>query len=81
MYKHTFIPDEKNHSINLPKEFYGKKVEVIVTEAEEEKSVKPVVKLPEGKKVSVDQLLETFGFDPNFPTLEEIRDKAWTSKW
>ncbi len=81
MYKHTFTPDEKNHSINLPEEFYGKKVEVIVIEAEEEKFAKPLVKLPKGKKVSVDQLFETFGSDPDFPLLEEIRAKAWPSKW
>ncbi|MEX8547468.1 MAG: hypothetical protein V5804_07685 [Mucilaginibacter sp.] len=81
MYKHTFVPDKKNHSINLPEEFYGKKVEVIVIEVEEETFIKPVAKLPKGKKVAVDQLLETFGSDLNFPSIEEIRNNFWPSKW
>lgn len=36
---------------------------------------------PRGKQVPVNQLLETFGKEPNFPTAEEVRSKAWPSSW
>lgn len=80
MYKQTITPDKNNHSIDLPEEFYGKKVDVTVVEVEEENiALSPA--LPKGKKVSLDQLFETFGSDSKFPTVEEIRSKAWPSKW
>jgi hypothetical protein len=37
--------------------------------------------LPPGKKVTANELLERFGEAPDFPTIEEIRAKAWPSKW
>lgn len=80
MYKQTIIPDKNNHSVELPERFYGKKVEVIILEVEEEMTdLHP--NLPEGKIVSLDQLFETFGSDPDFPSIEKIRSKAWPSKW
>jgi hypothetical protein len=81
MYKQTIIPDKDNHIIELPEKYYGKKVEVIVLEVEEDGANLQPVALPEGKVVSLDQLFETFGADPDFPSTEEIREKAWSSKW
>jgi len=36
---------------------------------------------PKGKKVSSKELLETFGANPDFPSIEEIRSNTWPSKW
>ncbi len=80
MYRATITPTEKEHTIDLPKQFFGKKVEVTVVE------IPPLAKNghqvpPQGKKVSLTTLFETFGIAPDFPTIEEIRNKAWPSKW
>jgi hypothetical protein len=74
IYKQTLIPDKKNHSFEMPVEFFGKKVEVIVMELDS--STGPSA-LPPGKKVSKNELFENFGSAPDFPSVEEIRDKAW----
>ena len=37
--------------------------------------------LPPAKKISGKELLKHFGEAPDFPTQEEIRKKAWPSKW
>ena len=79
MYRQVLIPDKKNHSVEMPKQFYGKKVEVIVVEIDE--SAKGYPAPPAGKKTQVAELLESFGASPDFPTIDEIRAKAWTSKW
>jgi len=80
MYRQILIPDEKNHSIEMPEEFFGKKVEVIVIELGVENSTGHPLP-PRGKKVSKNELFETFGADSNFPSINEIRNKAWSSKW
>jgi hypothetical protein len=80
MYKTILFPDKKNHSIEMPKEFFGKKMEVTVTEiAEESASPRPLP--PGNKKTSAAELLKDFGKNPDFPSIEEIRAKAWPSKW
>jgi len=80
MYKQILIPDKKNHSIEMPEKFFGKKVEVIVVEigdtVSEEYPIPPL-----GKNISVNELFENFGTSPDFPSVEEIRTKAWPSKW
>ena len=81
VFKQTLIPDKENHSIEMPKEFYGKKVEVMIAEVANEDEVKFRPLPPPGKKVSGKQLLKYFGVAPDFPTQEEIRAKAWPSKW
>jgi len=43
MYKQIMVPTEKEHSIELPKELYGVKVEVIVLPLEEEHTSAGVV--------------------------------------
>ena len=64
----------------MPEEFFGKKVEVIVVEIGDPVSeVQPTPSL--GKNISVDELFENFGAAPDFPSVEDIRAKAWPSKW
>ncbi|MDB4920019.1 hypothetical protein [Mucilaginibacter sp.] len=80
IYKQTLVPDKKNHSIEMPEQFFGKKVEVIVVElgnANQNEHPAP----PVGKKISVNELFESFGAAPDFPSIDEIKDKAWPSKW
>ncbi len=78
MYRAIITPTENTHTIDLPKEFFGKKVEVTIVELTEPATKKK--QLPSDKKVSLDELFSTFGSLPNFPTIEEIRNKAWPSK-
>jgi hypothetical protein len=80
MYKQVLIPDKKNHSIEMPEKFFGKKVEVTVKEIGEP-ALPAHPTPPAGKKINVHELFESFGDAPDFPTIEEIRDKAWPSKW
>ena len=78
IYKQTLVPDKKNHTIEMPEHFFGKKIEVIMIELRDKDS-HPTP--PPGKKVSATDLLENFGEAPDFPSIEEIRAKAWPSKW
>jgi hypothetical protein len=80
VYKQILVPDKTNHSIGMPEEFFGKKVEVIVVELDTTAGENHYA-LPEGKKTSSAELLEYFGKAPDFPTQDEIRSKAWLSKW
>jgi len=80
IYKQVLIPDKNNHTLEMPEHFFGKKVEVIVVElgeaSDEENPVPPV-----GKPVSLDELFKDFGAAPDFPSTDELRAKAWPSKW
>jgi len=76
MYKQILTPDKKNHTIEMPEQFFGKKVEVIVVELSDFTKDSGAV-APIGKKVSVDELFENFGGAPDFPSIDEIRAKAW----
>ncbi len=79
-YKQILTPDKKNHSIEIPEQFFGKTIEVNVVELNgTEKSQRPTP--PKGKVTSADELLKHFGEAPDFPSIEEIRTKAWPSKW
>jgi hypothetical protein len=77
VYKQVLIPDKQNHSIEMPERFFGKKVEVIVMELDSS----TYSGLPKGKEISVQELFENFGDAPDFPSIDEIRAKAWPSKW
>lgn len=79
VYKQTLVPDKNNHSIEMPEHFYGKKIEVIMVELNGDKNTAPVP--PEGKAVNTDELFESFGAAPDFPSTDEIHAKAWPSKW
>ncbi len=78
MYKQVLIPNKNNNHIDLPEKFFGKKVEVIVVEISDLNN-HPIP--PAGKKIEINELFENFGAAPDFPTISEIRDKAWPSKW
>jgi hypothetical protein len=78
MYKQILVPDKKNHSVEVPKEFFGKKIEVTVAEVNGS-AIYPAP--PAGKKIEVEELFEGFGLSPDFPSAEELRSKAWPGKW
>ncbi|HEY5327102.1 MAG TPA: hypothetical protein VIJ27_08880 [Mucilaginibacter sp.] len=80
MYKQVLIPDKKNHTIEMPEQFFGKKVEVTVVELGDSLKVAHPMP-PPGKKISVNELFKKFGANPGFPSTDEIRAKAWPSKW
>lgn len=72
MLSEILVPDENHHSIELPKEFYGKKVQVIAFEVA-------------GNAISSNKKDNDFSWDdieynPDFPSIEEIRKIAWPSK-
>ena len=80
MYKQVLVPDKKNHTIEVPENFFGKKVQVTVVElSDSHEDAHPLP--PPGKKISVNELFENFGAAPEFPSTDEIRAKAWSSKW
>ncbi len=80
MYKQVLIPDKNTHTIEMPEQFFGKKVEVIVVELVDTGfSISSVP--PAGKKVPRNDLFEYFGAPPDFPSADEIRAKAWPAKW
>lgn len=55
------------------------KLGISVIQKDISKTAKPIP--PKGKVVSVNELLETFGKDPRFPSTEEIRTQTWRSPW
>jgi hypothetical protein len=72
MYRQIITPSKKNHSINLPEELFGKKIEVIMIEIGDTDISGTHPLPPAGKKTSVSELLETFGADPNFPATDRL---------
>ena len=80
MYRTVITPTENDHTLELPKEFFGKEVEVTISQTRAS-SVKIIAEPPSGKKISLNQLFEDFGSRPDFPNIEEIRSNAWPSKW
>lgn len=73
--REIIIPTEENHTIELPRAFYGKEVEVIFNLRNTSKS------LPATKEINLDSLFEQFGKGKGFPTTDEIRKQSWTQKW
>ena len=57
VYKKILIPDQRNHTIEMPAQFYGKKVEIIVVELSD--SNESPVTPPSGRKTAVKELFET----------------------
>ncbi len=71
MYRQILIPTEKDHSVELPPDLYGKQVEIIAFE------IVPTNKASRKKKKFLDDVKAI----PDFPSVEEIRKKAWPKKW
>ena len=67
MYRQIMVPTEKDHSVNLPKEFYGFQVEVLAFPIEEE------VRL-EQHKLSPDAFYDAIRLD--FSGFKFNRDEA-----
>ncbi len=72
MYRAVLTPTEKNHTVELPKEFFGKEVVISVSE------VVPPEDLPNNLKNK--SFWEDIEFNPNFPSIGEIRKTAWPKK-
>jgi hypothetical protein len=72
-YRKVLVPTKKKHSIELPEYLFGKKVEVVASE----------IGLPNGSETELPKDLknkkfwEEIDFNPNFPSLEEIRSASW----
>lgn len=73
MFREIITPSEKNHSIELPQEFFGKKIEVFAFELKD--------KTKRRKKTSKKAISQLAGAFPDFPSVEEIRKKAWPVRW
>ena len=70
MFRQIVVPTEKNHNISLPPDLYGKQVEVIAFEIEQ--NVAPVTK----KKHFLDDIEAI----PDFPSIDTIRKEAWPER-
>lgn len=75
----NFTPTEENHSIDLPKEWYGKNVIVEIKEEEEPKVQYLGDVLP--KTLKHFDFWKNMPYDPNFPSIEEIRKTDWSDPW
>lgn len=71
MYRTIITPTEKEHTLELPKKFFGKKVEVLVNEIAES----DITSLPSALKNKA--FWEDIEFNPDFPSVEEIRKITW----
>ncbi len=70
MFRQIVTPTEKNHNIVLPPDLYGKQVEVIAFEIEEDKA----------RKVKKKNFLADIEAITDFPSIEKIRAEAWPEK-
>lgn len=70
-------PTEENHAIELPKEMYGKELELEIWE--KTASGKPMP--PFAKPIDPKILLKHFGWGKDFPTIEELRKQTAPNKW
>lgn len=71
MYRQILTPDKENHSIELPEDLYGKKIEVIAFEINE---MQP-------SNTGVKNFLDDIEPIPDFPGIEKIRKNGWPEKW
>jgi hypothetical protein len=79
MYRQIIIPDNNKHSIELPENLYGKQVEVTIKEVPAQPAVKKRSRsLPAGLKSKA--FWESIEYNPGFPAIEEIREKAWPKR-
>jgi hypothetical protein len=76
MYRQIITPTNKEHSIELPENLYGKQIEITVKEI--------IVKTPAASgtkrlpaRLKNKAFWENIDYNPAFPSVEEIRQKAW----
>ena len=72
MYRQVIVPTEKDHTISLPSNLYGKRVEVVINEVLE----KPT-DLPLPSNLNDPAFWGDIPFDPAFPSIADIRAGAW----
>jgi hypothetical protein len=63
MYRQIFIPTENNHTISIPREWYGKTVEIIAF---------PVTSSPEAEPISDEEFFKLSGSWESDQTAEEM---------
>ena len=73
-----FVPSIENHSIEVPEEWYGKEISVEIKESEPKLATLGDVLPTTLKKFD---FLKDVPYDPNFPSIEEIRKDAWPDPW
>jgi len=67
VHREILIPDKENHSVEMPEQFYGRKVVVIIMDVAADSSVNKFPVPPVGKVVSMSDLFEYFGAAPDSP--------------
>lgn len=73
----NIVPSEENHSIELPKELYGKEIEVEIRE----KTAKGKPMPPPSEAIDPKILLKHSGWGKDFPSIEELRKQTAPDKW
>jgi hypothetical protein len=79
MYKEIIIPNDQNHTIEIPKELYGKKIEVVINEisnSTDRAMAAPI--LPD--QIKDKSFWNNLPYVPDFPSQEEIRKQAWPNR-
>ncbi len=76
IFREILTPDSKNHSVRLPEYLFGRKVEIIAFEINEE--IQSFKKSSLKNKGTV--FLKDIEFIPDFPSIHEIRKQAWPEK-
>ena len=75
MFREVFIPTLGKHTVSLPKEFYGKTIEVIAFPIKSQKKKKTP------PRTSLNAVRALAGAFPDMTSLKEIRERSWPSKW
>jgi len=75
MFRQVFVPTKEVHNVEVPAQFFGKTVECILFEIEENEKHDAHLKT---QKHSLKKLAGAF---PKFPSLAEIREENWRDKW
>jgi len=79
MYRRIIIPTDKEHSIELPENLYGKQVEITVKEVlPKTGKAGSIKKLPGRLKDKA--FWANIEYNPGFPSVEEIRQISWPKK-
>jgi len=68
MFRQVIAPTAQNHTIELPVEFYGKKVEITTVDSSN----------PQPGAIGFLSDIEPI---PDFPSIESIRKEAWPDRW
>ena len=71
MYRTIITPTEQEHTLDLPEKFFGKKIEVLIHEVAS-------AELPGDLKDKA--FWQDIEFNPDFPSVEEIRQTAWPKR-